>query len=68
LADREEAEKASSAFEPAETCRLPYRKDVVRQEPAGAVVWPQRFGARAVRLPERPKVPLDLTGGRKAEA
>lgn len=32
------------------------------------MVWPLRFGARAVRLPERPKVPLDLTGGRKAEA
>jgi hypothetical protein len=50
----------ASAFAIAASCRLPYRETVVRQEPGGEQVWPLRFGARAVRLPERPEVALSL--------
>jgi hypothetical protein len=53
-------EETRSAFEIAASCRLPYRETLVRQEPGGEQIWPLRFGARAVRLPDRPKVPLYL--------
>jgi hypothetical protein len=32
----------------------------VRQKPGGEQIWPLRFGARTVRLPERPELPLTL--------
>lgn len=49
-----------SAFAIAASCRLPYRERIVRQEPGGEQIWPLRFGACTVHLPERPKIPLTL--------
>ena len=53
-------DQTRSAFEIASSCRLPYRESIVRQEPGGEQIWPLRFGACTVRLPQRPKVPLTL--------
>lgn len=53
-------DEPASAFALAAGCRLPYRESVVRQEPGGEQLWPLRFGARTVRLPERPHVALTL--------
>lgn len=53
-------QKKHSAFEIAALCRLPYRENVVRQEPGGEQIWPLRFGSRPVRLPGRSKIPLHL--------
>lgn len=53
-------EQARSAFEIAATTRLPHRESVVLQGPVGEEIWPLRFGARPVRLPERPKARLYL--------
>ena len=58
--EQEHERKSFSAFELAATCPLPYRERIGRQEPGGEQIWPLRFGARRVRLPDRPKVPLYL--------
>jgi hypothetical protein len=55
-----EERKPLSAFELAATCPLPFRETIVRQEPGGEQIWPLRFGARPVRLPDRGRVPLYL--------
>jgi hypothetical protein len=49
-----------TAFELAASCRLRHRETVIRREAGDERVLPLRFGARAVHLPERPKVPLYL--------
>lgn len=53
-------EEPRSAFEIASSCPLPYRETIVRQEPGGEQIWPLRFGACRVRLPDRRKLPLYL--------
>jgi hypothetical protein len=60
LLEEGDDDEPSSAFALAAGCRLPYRENVVRQEPGGEQIWPLRFGARRVRLPERPDVALTL--------
>jgi len=53
-------EESHATRDLADSTRLRYRESVVREGPEGERIYPLRFGARAVRLPERPEVRLWL--------